>query len=218
MKRFVLAGLGVLAVATLMGSANAADLSRRQAMPTKAPLYAAPYNWTGLYVGINGGGGWGTSDVATVPSASFNTQGGLVGGTIGYNWQMGQTVFGLEGDIDWTNLRGSDACAGTTCETRNSWFSTARGRLGYAFDRFLPFVSGGAAFGDIQNNITGIGSATETRVGWTVGGGVEAAIAGPWTAKIEYLYADLGRGASVLGSDASFKTNIVRGGLNYRFW
>ena len=218
MKRLVLASLGVLAVATIMSSANAADIARRHAMPTKAPLYAAPYNWTGLYVGINGGGGFGTSDVATVPSASFNTNGGLVGGTIGYNWQMGQTVFGLEGDIDWTDLRGSGTCAGTTCETRNSWLSTARGRLGYAFDRFLPFISGGAAFGDIQNNITGIGSATETRVGWTVGGGLEAAIAGPWSAKIEYLYADLGRGASVLGSDASFKTNIVRGGLNYRFW
>jgi outer membrane immunogenic protein len=218
MKRLVLASLGVLAVATMMSSANAADIARRHEMPTKAPLYAAPYNWTGLYVGINGGGGFGTSDVATVPSASFNTNGGLVGGTIGYNWQMGQTVFGLEGDIDWTDLRGSGTCAGTTCETRNSWLSTARGRLGYAFDRFLPFISGGAAFGDIQNNITGIGSATETRVGWTVGGGLEAAIAGPWSAKIEYLYADLGRGASVLGSDASFKTNIVRGGLNYRFW
>jgi outer membrane immunogenic protein len=218
MKRLVLASLGVLAVATMMGSANAADMARRHAMPTKAPLYAAPYNWTGLYVGINGGGGFGTSDVATVPSGSFNTSGGLVGGTIGYNWQMGQTVFGLEGDIDWTNLRGSGACAGTICETRNSWLSTARGRIGYAFDRFLPFVTGGAAFGDIQNNITGVGTATETKAGWTLGGGVEAAIAGPWTAKIEYLYADLGRGASVLGSDASFKTNIVRGGLNYRFW
>jgi outer membrane immunogenic protein len=212
----VLASLGVLAVATMMSSANAADIARRQAMPTKAPLYAAPYNWTGLYVGINGGAGFGTSDVATVPSGSFNTNGGLVGGTIGYNWQMGQTVFGLEGDVDWSNIRGSGPCGGTTCETRNSWLSTARGRIGYAFDRFLPFVSGGAAFGDIQNNVGGV-TASETRVGWTLGGGVEAAIAGPWSAKIEYLYADLGRGASVLGSDASFKTNIVRGGINYRF-
>jgi outer membrane immunogenic protein len=217
MKRLVLASLGVLAVATMMSSANAADIARRHEMPTKAPLYAAPYNWTGLYVGINGGAGWGTSNVATAaPAGSFNTSGGVVGGTLGYNWQMGQTVFGLEGDIDWTNLRGSGVCAGTTCETRNSWLSTARGRIGYAFDRFLPFVTGGAAFGDIKNNIGGV-TATETKAGWTLGGGVEAAIAGPWTAKVEYLYADLGRGASVLGSDASFKTNIVRAGINYRF-
>jgi outer membrane immunogenic protein len=217
MKRLVLAGLGALAVATLMSSANAADIARRHEMPTKAPLYAAAYNWTGFYIGINGGAGWGTSNVATAPSGSFNTSGGLVGGTVGYNWQMGQTVFGLEGDLDWTNLRGSGACGVTTCETRNDWLSTARGRIGYAFNRFLPFISGGAAFGDIKNNITGVGTATQTKVGWTLGGGVEAAIAGPWTAKVEYLYADLGRGASVLGADASFKTNIVRAGINYRF-
>jgi outer membrane immunogenic protein len=217
MKRLVLAGIGALALMTMMGPANAADIARRQAMPTKAPMYEAPYNWAGFYVGINGGYGWGTSNVAAPFPGSSDTHGGLVGGTIGYNWQMGRTVFGLEGDIDWSNLRGSTACAGTTCETRNDWLSTARGRIGYAFDRFLPFVSGGAAFGDIKNNIAGIGSASETKAGWTLGGGVEAAIAGPWTAKIEYLYADLGRGASVLGADASLKTNIVRGGINYRF-
>jgi outer membrane immunogenic protein len=218
MKRLVLAGLGTLAVVTMMGSANAADLPRQRAMPAKAPIYAAPYNWTGFYVGINGGYGWGKSDIsAPISSASYNTSGGLVGGTLGYNWQMGQAVFGLEGDIDWTNLRGSGPCAGTTCETRNDWLSTARGRVGYAFDRFLPFVSGGAAFGDIKTNVVGVGSASETKAGWTLGGGLEAAIAGPWTAKVEYLYADLGHGTSVLGSNASFKTNIVRGGINYRF-
>jgi outer membrane immunogenic protein len=215
MKRLVLAGLGALAVMTMVGSASAADLPRRQAMPTKAPLYEAPYNWTGFYVGINGGYGWGTSDVAA--PGSFDTTGGLIGGTLGYNWQMGQAVFGLEGDIDWTDLRGSGVCGVTTCETRNDWLSTVRGRLGFAVNRFLPFVTGGAAFGNIKNSIAGVGDADESKVGWTLGGGVEAAIAGPWTAKIEYLYADLGHGASVLGSDASFKTNIVRGGINYRF-
>jgi outer membrane immunogenic protein len=217
MKRLVLAGLGALAVMTMIGSANAADMPRRSAMPAKAPMYEAPYNWTGFYLGINGGYGWGTSDFAAPFSVSSDPRGGLVGGTIGYNWQMGHTVFGLEGDIDWSNLRGSTPCAATTCETRNDWLGTARGRIGYAFDRFMPFVSGGAAFGDIKNNIAGIGSASETKVGWTLGGGVEAAIAGPWTAKVEYLYVDLGQGASVLGSDASLKTNIVRGGINYRF-
>ena len=90
-------------------------------------------------------------------------------------------------------------------------------QLGYAFDRFLPFVTGGAAFGDIKNNIATVGTANQTKAGWTVGGGLEAAITGPWTAKVEYLYADLGSGAPVLGANASFKTNIVRGGINYRF-
>lgn len=217
MKRLVLAGVSALAVMTMIGSANAADISRRQAMPTKAPMYEAPYNWTGFYVGINGGYGWGTSGISAPFPGSLATNGGLVGGTVGYNWQMGQTVFGFEGDIDWSNLRGSGICGVTTCQTRNDWLSTARGRIGYAFGRFLPFVSGGAAFGDINNNVAGVGSAIQTKAGWTLGGGVEAAIAGPWTAKIEYLYADLGHGASVLGTDASLKTNIVRGGINYHF-
>ena len=217
MKRLVLAGIGALAVLTTMNAANAADIQRRQQMPVKAP-YVQAYNWTGAYIGINGGGGWGRGNVsAPFASGGFGTSGGVVGGTVGYNWQMGQTVFGLEGDLDWSNIRGSSLCGGISCETRNSWLGTARGRIGYAFDRFLPFVTGGAAFGDIKDNIAGIGSATSTKAGWTVGGGVEAALVGPWTAKAEYLYVDLGRGASVLGADARFNTSLVRGGINYRF-
>jgi outer membrane immunogenic protein len=219
MKRLVLAGLGALAVVTMMGSANAADMPRRHAMPAKAPVYEAPYNWTGFYVGINGGGGFGRSDYsAPVSSGSFNTSGGLVGGTLGYNYQMGQVVFGLEGDIDWSNIHGSAPCAGTTCETRNNWLGTARGRLGYAVDRFMPYVTGGAAFGDIKTSIAGVGDTRTTKSGWTVGGGLEAAIAGPWTAKVEYLYVDLGdTGTAVPGANANFRSNIVRAGLNYRF-
>jgi len=218
MKNFLLAGIGLLALG--VASATAADIPRRQAMPAKAPAYVPPplYNWTGLYVGINGGGGWGRSDFsAPLASGSFNTSGALVGGTLGFNYQMGQVVFGLEGDIDWSNLRGSGTCAGLSCSVRNNWLGTARGRLGYAIDRFMPYVTGGAAFGDIKTSVAGLGDSRTTKAGWTVGGGIEAAIAGPWTAKVEYLYVDLGRGGSVLGSDAKFQTNIVRAGLNYRF-
>lgn len=219
MKRFVLAGIGALAVVTTMGAANAADMPRRAAMPAKAPLYVQTYNWTGGYAGINGGAGWGRSDYsAPFASGSFKTSGGVVGGTLGYNYQMGQTVFGLEGDIDWSNNRGSATCgAGFSCETRNSWLGTARGRIGYAFDRFMPFVTGGLAVGDIKSSVAGVGSATSTKAGWTLGGGLEAALSGPWTAKVEYLYADLGRGSSILGSDTKFNTNLVRAGINYRF-
>lgn len=219
MKRLVLASIGALAVVTTMGAANAADIQRRQAMPTKAPAYVQMYNWTGAYVGINGGGGWGRSDTSSpFASGSFKTSGGVVGGTVGYNWQTGPAVFGLEGDIDWSNIRGSSTCgAGFSCETKNSWLATARGRVGYAFDRFMPFVTGGLAVGDIKNNVAGVGSSTTTKAGWTVGGGLEAALTGPWTAKVEYLYADLGRGTSVLGADTKFNTSLVRAGLNYRF-
>ena len=194
-------------------------------MPVKAPAYAPVYNWTGLYVGINGGGGWGRSDW-TGPVGStgnFNVDGGVVGGTLGYNWQTpNNIVLGLEGDIDWSSIRGSTnaaVCAGT-CETRNNWLGTARGRIGYAFDRFMPFLTGGLAVGDIKADLSGTGSTTTTKAGWALGGGLEFAVAGPWTAKVEYLYADLGKGSCdtcLGGADVKFNTSLVRGGLNWKF-
>lgn len=221
MKRLILAGIGTLAVMTLMGSANAADLPRRYAMPTKAPAYEAPYTWTGFYIGINGGGGWGRSDWDAF-GTGFNTSGGLVGGTLGYNYQMGQVVLGLEGDGDWSDLHGSGVCAGVSCETRNHWLATARGRAGYSFGRVLPYITGGAAFGDVKSSRVGFGSDTTTRAGWTLGGGAEVTIAGPWSAKIEYLHVDLGKSscdavACGVPTDVSFTSDIVRGGINYRF-
>lgn len=220
MKRIVLAAIALAAVS--VGSASAADMARRPAaMPTKAPAYIAPiFNWTGLYAGINGGGGWGHSSVSGPLSTGgdFNTSGGLIGGTLGYNYQAGQIVFGLEGDIDWSNLKGSAPCAvGISCEAKNNWLGTARGRIGYAFDRFLPYVTGGLAVGDVKTSATGLGSTSSTKAGWTLGGGVEAAIAGPWSAKVEYLYVDLQNANAPIGSNTEFRSNVVRGGLNYRF-
>lgn len=218
MKKVLLTGVALFALG--VASASAADLPRQ--MPAKAPAYVPPplYNWTGFYVGINGGGGFGRSDFSgAFTTGSFDTSGGLFGGTLGYNWQMNQVVFGLEGDIDWSNIRGSAACGGTSCETKNEWLGTVRGRLGYTglWDRVMPYITGGLAVGNIKADIAGVGSSNETKAGWTIGGGVEAALAGPWTAKVEYLYVDLGEGSTIAGSDASFKTNIVRAGLNYRF-
>jgi len=225
MKKLLLASAAVIAFG--IASASAADIQRRQVMPAKAPVYVAPiYNWTGFYVGINGGGGWGKSDWNNAfGNADAKLSGGLAGGTIGYNYQLGQAVLGVEGDVDWSNIQGSTSnglCAGTTCRTRNSWLSTARGRIGYAADRWMPYVTGGAAFGDIKADAAGFGTETKTRTGWTVGGGLEAAISGPWTAKIEYLYVDLGKGSCGTGvcgvpTDVDFKAHVVRAGLNYRF-
>ena len=114
MKRVVLAGMSALAAMSVIGAAQAADLPRRHAMPTKAPVYEAPYyNWTGFYAGINGGGGFGHSDWSLPAGTSgFDTSGGLVGGTVGYNYQMGRTVLGLEGDIDYSTIKG-DTTTGT---------------------------------------------------------------------------------------------------------
>src|SRR5512135_2088441 len=133
MKRVFLLGAVALAVATTMTAANAADIARRQRMPTKAPVYEASYNWTGLYVGINGGGAFGNSDLSNaLGSTSYDVNGGMAGGTIGYNWQAGRLVYGLEADGDWSGLKGSTTNAVcVSCETSNPWLATARGRIGY---------------------------------------------------------------------------------------
>ena len=209
MKRYISVSVAALATVTMMGAANAADILRRDVMPMNPPPYYVPYNWTGFYIGINGGGGWGNSDGLV---NSFSTSGGLVGGTLGYNWQMGQGVFGLEGDFDWSNIGATAACPPTSCEVRNNWLSTVRARFGYAFDRFMPYITGGLAFGEVETSAAGVASATDTKVGWTIGAGVEGSIAGPWTAKVEYLYVDLGNTANL-----DFRAHVGRVGLNYRF-
>ena len=221
MKRFTLAACAGLLAAVLALPSFAADFPRAA---YKAPSYAAPWNWTGFYVGINGGYGWGKSswtDPATgATTGDFNVNGALAGGTIGYNLQTGLWVWGLEGDIDASWIKGTNATI--CCETKNSWFATARGRIGYAFDRWMPFITGGAAFGDVKMTPVGFGSETDTRFGWTAGGGLEYAFQGAWSAKVEYLYADLGKAnCSVatcgIANDVTFKTSIVRGGINYHF-
>jgi outer membrane immunogenic protein len=223
MKRLCLAAI---ALAALGGAAAAADLSPApQPYYPKAPAFvpAPVYNWTGFYLGINGGGGFGSSSWNS--TGSRNISGGLVGGTVGYNYQFGQAVVGVEGDIDWADINGSTT---TTCplgcNTSDTWLSTVRGRIGYAAGHFMPYVTGGAAFGDIRASAPGFATATDTATGWTLGGGLEGAIAGNWTAKAEYLYVDLGSfncglncGAGAT-NNVSFHANVLRAGLNYRFW
>jgi len=205
MKSVLLAGVALALGASLV-SANAADIQQR-AMPTKAPAYVTPvYNWTGPYIGISGGYGWGTSNFG-------DPDGGLFGATLGYNWQMGALVTGIEGDISWSGLDGDRGPR----SVNNDWLGTVRGRLGYNAGRWMPYVTGGLAVGNIDANIAGVGNSNKTKAGWTIGAGVEAAIAGPWTAKVEYLYVDLGSGESIGGARPDFTTNIVRAGLNYRF-
>jgi outer membrane immunogenic protein len=220
MKRCFAAAFGLLALAAA-APATAADLPR--SMPYKAPAYSNAYNWTGFYLGINGGGAWGNSDWNGL-AVSNSPSGGLVGGTAGYNWQAAGSpwVFGLEGDIDWTDISGSTNCFGLTCQTKNSWLGTVRGRVGYAWDRFMPYFTGGAAFGDIKATVPAFVSSSSTNVGWTVGGGVEGAIAGNWTAKLEYLYVDLGDTtcsalACGVATNVDLRTSVLRAGVNYRF-
>jgi outer membrane immunogenic protein len=217
MKKLLLASASVLAMGVV--SASAADLPAR--MPAKAPAYVAPmtYNWTGFYLGLNGGYGFGRSEYnGTLPSGSFDAGGGLFGATVGYNWQTGPLVFGLEGDIDWSGMWGSGACGGFSCSTRNDSLATIRGRVGYAMDRWMPYITGGAAIGNVKTSIAGLGDTNNTKGGWTVGGGIEASLMGPWTAKVEYLHVDLGDAdTAVAGTNAKFTSDIIRGGINYKF-
>jgi outer membrane immunogenic protein len=210
MKNILLASVSLAVFG--IASASAADLPRQRIMPAKAPAYVASmYSWAGPYVGLSGGYGFGSSN---------SGNGGLVGGTLGYNFQTGPWVYGLEGDWSWTDINGSTGCGAGTCSIKNHWLATARGRLGYAMGAtgsILPYVTGGAAFGDIEQSVSGVGTVSNSKAGWTLGGGVEAQIAGPWTAKVEYLYVDLGDGPSLAGQSSEFHSNIIRAGLNYRF-
>jgi outer membrane immunogenic protein len=223
MRQSIVACVGLLASVLAGGTAAAADLPPRYQPVPKAPFYSPIYNWTGFYLGINGGGGWGQSQWDGVDK--FDISGGLIGGTIGYNWQMaGQWVLGIEGDVDWSNIRGTTTvlCA-AGCETQNRWLATARGRVGYAFDRFLPFLTAGIAFGDIVATRPGFPAGTATSAGWTVGGGIEVGVVSNVSLKAEYLYVDLSDfncgfncGLAANGN-VTFYANVFRGGLNVRF-
>jgi outer membrane immunogenic protein len=223
MKSVLLASVGIVTLAALAGPAGAADLPRRYEPVVKAPIYAPMvYNWTGFYIGINGGGAWGHS--AWDSTSGFDLSGGLVGGTAGYNWQTGPWVFGIEGDIDWTNIEGkTNAACPLGCTTGNGWLGTVRGRVGYAFDRIMPYFTAGLAVGDIKASTPLFAGKSETNAGWTVGGGLEVAIMNNWTAKAEYLYVDLGEincginCGALINDKVNFTSHILRGGINYRF-
>jgi outer membrane immunogenic protein len=228
MRRLLFATVGLLALAGLTGSVSAADMGR-PIYKAPAPVYYPPvYNWTGLYMGVNGGYGWGTTNWSALGS-SFDVSGGLFGGQVGYNWQFGQFVYGVEGDVDWTDIKGNSfvngaaGCAANVCATKNNFISTARGRVGYAIDRWMPYLTGGLAVGNIETTTPFTTGVNQTKAGWTVGAGLEFALVANWTAKVEYLHVDLGNtscgGACGFpaGNNVDFTTNIVRAGVNFRF-
>jgi outer membrane immunogenic protein len=216
------------------GVALATDLPPPAAVPPRAPaIYAPPppvYDWTGFYLGINGGWGFGQSDWTlnntTFSTGNFNVNGGLIGATAGFNWWASGWVLGLEGDFDGSWIDGkSSACTavsvnGAQCETKNKWLATIRPRLGYAADRVLFYVTGGVAFGDVVvNTTTNWQSADKT--GWTAGGGLEGAFADHWTARVEYLFVDLTNSTftPVVGTNITtkFNANLIRAGVDYKF-
>jgi outer membrane immunogenic protein len=235
-------------------------------MPIKAPPAPAPvyYNWTGFYLGVNIGGSWGRQ-CADVFDGGFleasrcvRPNGVIGGGQIGYNWQFAPwfgfgngTVLGLEADFQGSNERTDDrfgfaafTAGGTafpavtgTLTDRLEWFGTVRGRAGIAFDRWLPYVTGGWAYGNrtFDGTISVPGatasfSHSHTLSGWTAGVGVEWAFWQNWSAKLEYLHIDFGNNDSDFGTLAiatptslsintgHFTDEVVRLGVNYKFF
>jgi outer membrane immunogenic protein len=225
MQRSLYAGVAIVLSSI---SAYAADAPVRG--PVKAPVaVAAPlFNWSGFYYGVQGGYAWGdsthTNSATGASSGNIDANGVLLGGTVGANWQTGGLVTGVEADLAWANADGSGgnvvACAGA-CSTEVNWLGTGRVRAGFALDAYLFYATGGAAFAGVEGGQAGFTSKDKTRVGWTVGAGVEAAATRNWTTKVEYLYADLGdKGAytTPAGSyNVDLKSHIVRMGLNYKF-
>ena len=221
--RMILTGIAAAILLTAPLAAQAADLGRpRYGAPP--PYVAQPSGWSGLYVGLNGGYMWGKAKWSGgAGTFDVSPDGFIGGGTLGYNFQAGAWVFGLEGDIDYVNAKDSAIaaiCAG--CSVENTWLATLRGRVGYAFGQWLPYLTAGGAWGNAKVQTAG-GSVSDTKGGWTAGGGVEYGF-GQWSAKLEYLYVDLGAAtcgaaACVLPANAKvdFTANILRAGLNYRF-
>jgi outer membrane immunogenic protein len=208
MKKFLLGAVGLLALG-IAAPAVAADLPARAY--SKAPaMVAAVYDWSGFYLGANGG--WGSSRKCwdfTSPAGVFvaaegchDATGGVAGGQIGYRWQSSAWVFGIEGQGDWADLRGSNQslfAADFINHSKIDAFGLFTGQVGYAFNTALLYVKGGAAVtGDRFNVTTTVGNVLagvtgdQTRWGGTVGAGVEYAFAPNWSAAVEYDHLFMG--------------------------
>ncbi len=214
--------------------AHAADLR----MPVKAPPapVPVPFSWTGCYVGGNGGGVWVRNDfsVAAGPfsgdsDGSIDVSGGVAGVQAGCNYQTYNWVFGIQGDYDWTNVSNSinDAVfVGVTDGVNITSLASVTGRIGYAWDRFLLYAKGGGAWERLDFTSTGssFSSISETRNGWTVGGGGEYAFLDWLTGFVEYDFYDFGTSSETLNPFSGVVTfnvrdtqSVVKAGLNFKF-
>ncbi len=227
--KFVSSFLGLtLASAVAIISANAADMYRPpEGVSYKDAPVSAP--WTGPYVGIDGGYAWGGDSGVTPPryvDPAFTSQGWFGGGLIGYNWQSGRLVYGVEADIQGASIKGAATATSlggpATAENNLDWFGTARGRIGYAAGAALLYGTGGFAYGGVRDTLTSGGASIAhdaTATGYAVGGGVEYAFSPSWSGKAEYQYLNLGKDDLALanGATAAFDHdyNTVRLGLNY---
>jgi outer membrane immunogenic protein len=241
MRHFLIAAAATLAMTP---AAIAADMAARPY--TKAPpaYVATMYDWSGMYIGANGG--WGSSDncwdfagntaapiAANIGHGCHRSDGGTAGGQIGYNWQMSSWVFGVEAQGNWADFSGSNVSAVfplSSTRTTTDAFGLFTGRIGYAFDNTLLYVRGGAALTsnehDFYPTLTGIryGVANETRWGAAVGAGLEYGFAPNWSVAVQYDHMFLGEQQvgfnTVFGTSSdriSQDIDLVTARLNYRW-
>lgn len=219
----LLAGLAAAA------PAFAGDLPPYSPPPAPAPFVPA-YSWTGLYLGGQIGYGWGTDTLTVFPfgfGTNFSPNGVLGGAHVGYNFQMNQFVAGLEGDVEGTGISRKFSPGGVLYSTQIPVQGSIRGRLGVALDRVLLYATGGAAFAGFDTSYTGFGynASSQSRAGWTVGGGIEYAVTDNWSVRAEYRYADFGHltdftsfvfgpGSTVTHHETE---NAIRAGFSYKF-
>lgn len=223
------AALGIMSTA-----AFSADLIIEE--PEIAPVVVS-HDWSGGYIGLFAGYGWGETvhaDQIPLPEASTGPlaiDGWQVGLTAGANMQMDAFVLGIEGDVAWANISGSHGpavfetfnCGTGPCETEVNWLATLRGRIGFAADTFMPYLTAGLAVGGVDARIPNdpnLQFGEHTQFGWTAGAGVEVALDDNWSVKGEYLYTDLGEwfydeSQDEFSATATFST--VKLGLNYSF-
>jgi len=210
-RNVLLASAGMFALSAI-APAMAADMAAR-APYVKAPPPVAYTNWTGFYIGGFGG-------YASENSGNPKMEGGFVGGTIGYNWQAGNIVYGLEADGAWADVNASATALGITATSKIDALGTARGRIGFAVDKVLFYGTGGYAWVDNKLSLSAGGvsvSQSNFHSGWTVGAGIEAFIAPQWSIKGEYLYRSLG-GETYFGvRSADINLHTVQFGVNYHF-
>jgi outer membrane immunogenic protein len=212
MKKSLSLAAVLLASSTL--GALAADMPARV---TKAPeAVVAAYNWSGFYVGVNGGYGWAKYTGTVVGfTGTDDLKGPLAGGQVGINWQTGNFVFGVEADAQWANVELDIA----GLSERVHWFGTVRGRFGIASNNWLFYATAGGAVVGFEFDLLGL-NAHDSRFGWTAGGGIEVGFAPNWSVKAEYLYVRTANDTWTpfgVPLEDHVGMHVARAGINYRF-
>ncbi len=224
-----------LLLAAMGTSVGAADLGGDNKISLKdEPRYLSRFDWTGTYGGVQLGYGWADTEADTnspnnAPETHDYDSDGFIGGLhAGYNLQRQRLVYGIEADIDFTDLdaTGAGSRGNNLHQTEIYWTGSLRARVGLAADRTLFYMTGGWAFGEVDTTLSSaddgaiLASNSEVRHGWTLGAGVERAFSNNMTARLEYRYTDLGsddfdNGVTVDSNDVTIQS--IRAGLSYKF-